>query len=63
MTAQDTTPALRARAMASLHRAQAPHQSGAPAGKPVRRLPVQKDWPIWALVAAQIGILLGALSL
>src|SRR5207344_1918525 len=26
-------------------------------------LPVQKDWPTWALVAAQIGILVGALSL
>ncbi len=31
--------------------------------RPVRRLPVQKDWPTWALVAAQIGILVGALSL
>src|SRR5512133_837039 len=63
MTAQDTTPALRARAMASFHRAQAEHATAAPASKPVRRLPVQKDWPTWALVAAQIGILVGALSL
>ena len=62
MTAQDTTPALRTRAMASLHRAQAEH-AAASASKPVRRLPVQKDWPIWALIAAQIGILVGALSL
>ncbi len=30
--------------------------------KPVRRLPVQKDWPAWAIIAAQIGILLGALA-
>jgi NitT/TauT family transport system permease protein len=31
--------------------------------KPARRLPVQKDWPTWALIAAQIGILVGGLSL
>ena len=29
------------------------------AAKPVRRLPVQKDWPTWALVATQFGILVG----
>ena len=23
--------------------------------KPVRRLPVQKDWPSWAILAVQIG--------
>src|SRR6266576_1289812 len=40
-----------------------------PAGTPkeassaVRRLPVQKDWPSWALIVAQIGILIGGLSL
>jgi NitT/TauT family transport system permease protein len=33
------------------------------AAKPARRLPVQKDWPTWALIAAQVGILVGALSL
>ncbi|MCX7311168.1 MAG: ABC transporter permease [Alphaproteobacteria bacterium] len=26
--------------------------------KPVRRLPVQKDWPTWAIVAVQVSILL-----
>jgi NitT/TauT family transport system permease protein len=31
--------------------------------KTVRRLPVQKDWPLWALVAVQIGILVGAVAL
>jgi NitT/TauT family transport system permease protein len=31
--------------------------------KPARRLPVQKDWPTWALIAAQVGILVGGLSL
>src|SRR5258708_6391002 len=29
----------------------------APATKPIRRLPVQKDWPLWAIVATQAGIL------
>jgi NitT/TauT family transport system permease protein len=32
-------------------------------GKPVRRLPVQKDWPFWAVLAVQIGILVGAITL
>jgi len=31
--------------------------------RPARRLPVQKDWPIWALVTAQLGILVGAIAL
>jgi len=30
--------------------------------KAVRRLPVQKDWPTWALITAQVGILVGAIS-
>jgi NitT/TauT family transport system permease protein len=34
----------------------------APAG-PARRLPVQKDWPAWVLITAQVGILVGGLSL
>jgi NitT/TauT family transport system permease protein len=34
-----------------------------PAARPLRRLPVQKDWPTWALIAAQIVILVGGLSL
>jgi NitT/TauT family transport system permease protein len=29
----------------------------------LRRLPVQRDWPTWALIAAQVGILVAALSL
>jgi NitT/TauT family transport system permease protein len=33
-----------------------------PATKPVRRLPVQKDWPTWALVATQVGILVGIIA-
>jgi NitT/TauT family transport system permease protein len=31
--------------------------------KPVRRLPVQKDWPLRAILAVQIGILGGAITL
>ena len=33
------------------------------AGRSIRRLPVQKAWPTRALLAAQVGILLGALAL
>ena len=28
----------------------------------MRRLPVQKDWPLWAIIAAQIGILVGIIG-
>src|SRR5262249_42247540 len=42
---------------------QASVQSARPAAKAVRRLPVQKDWTAWALIGAQIGILIAALSL
>ena len=47
--------------MARLERAQPKPEAARSAA--VRRLPVQKDWPTWALIAAQIGILVGALSL
>jgi NitT/TauT family transport system permease protein len=30
--------------------------------RPARHLPVQKDWPAWALVLAQTGILVGAIG-
>jgi NitT/TauT family transport system permease protein len=33
-----------------------------PVAKKARRLPVQKDWPTWAIVATQIGILIGIVS-
>jgi NitT/TauT family transport system permease protein len=60
MAVQDIRPSVdaieRDRAQASVH-------SAGPAAKAVRRLPVQKDWPAWALISAQIGILIGALSL
>src|SRR5262245_7065933 len=58
MSVQDTPTV---GAMAGLDRAQPKSEATRPAA--VRRLPVQKDWPTWALIAAQIGILVGALSL
>jgi NitT/TauT family transport system permease protein len=36
---------------------------GAAKPKPLRRLPVQKDWPHWAVIATQIGILAGIVAL
>jgi NitT/TauT family transport system permease protein len=33
------------------------------AGRPGRRLPAEKDWPGWAILAAQIGILLAIIGL
>src|ERR1700744_3170560 len=35
----------------------------APRQKPARGLPVQKDWPLWAILAAQIGIFAGLIAL
>ena len=60
MTVQDTRAV---DALAGLDLA--PEQSDVPAAgrRPVRRLPVHKDWPTWALVTVQVGILVGALSL
>ena len=31
--------------------------------KPARRLPVQKDWPLWAIIAAQLGLMIGIIGL
>jgi NitT/TauT family transport system permease protein len=31
--------------------------------RPIRHLPVQKDWPAWAIFATQIGILVGLIAL
>jgi NitT/TauT family transport system permease protein len=36
---------------------------GARARRSIRRLPRQKDWPAWAILSAQIGILIGAVAL
>jgi NitT/TauT family transport system permease protein len=61
MSVQDTTPTVGA--MASLGRVQAKPEAAKPTARAVRRLPVQKDWPTWALIAAQIGILAGIIAL
>jgi NitT/TauT family transport system permease protein len=49
--------------VARLERASAEVASAPAPAKSVRRLPVQKDWPTWALITAQVGILVGAISL
>ena len=61
MTVQDTTPTVGA--MASIARVQAKPEAAKPPARAVRRLPVQKDWPTWALIATQIGILAGVIAL
>src|SRR5436190_420836 len=61
MAVQDTprvTP--RVGEMAGL---QAVPANAKPVPKPVRRLPVQQDWPLWAIVTTQIGILVGIIGL
>ena len=60
MSVQDTPTV---GAMAGLDRAQAKPDAAKPTVRAVRRLPVQKDWPTWALIAAQIGILAGVIAL
>jgi NitT/TauT family transport system permease protein len=49
--------------MASIARVQAKPEAAKPTARAVRRLPVQKDWPTWALIATQMGILAGAIAL
>jgi NitT/TauT family transport system permease protein len=61
MTVQDTTPTVGA--MASIARVQAKPEAAKPTARAVRRLPVQRDWPTWALIATQIGILAGIIAL
>jgi NitT/TauT family transport system permease protein len=58
MTIQDTSRIARPLDLAS---AQATTQTKQ--AKPARRLPVQKDWPLWLIVAVQIGILVGFVAL
>jgi len=59
MTVQDT-PAPGTLAGLDMARAKSTPK---PTTKPARRLPVQRDWPTWALVATQIGILVAAVGL
>jgi NitT/TauT family transport system permease protein len=60
MSAQDTPTAAR---MAGLTAAQEPNIPAIVASRSIRRLPVQRDWPTSALLATQVGILIGGLSL
>ena len=39
-----------------------PTGGGASSARPLRRLPVQREWPPWAILAAQIGILVGVIG-
>ena len=39
-----------------------PRAGVAKKARPIRRLPVQKDWPTWALLTTQVGILVGAIA-
>jgi NitT/TauT family transport system permease protein len=38
-------------------------QAAPSVAKPLRRLPVQKDWPQWAIIATQISLLIGIIGL
>ena len=59
MAVQDTST----RIESGLELARAQPVSSARPTKSVRRLPVQKDWPLWAIVATQLGILVGVIAL
>jgi NitT/TauT family transport system permease protein len=41
----------------------APATSNQRAAHKIRRLPVDKDWPVWAIAVVQIGILVGGIAL
>jgi NitT/TauT family transport system permease protein len=60
MTVQDTRTAA---ALTAVGLTQDTSAAATLAPRAARRLPVQRDWPGWLLLAAQIGILIGALSL
>ncbi len=57
------TPAPGPGALADIGLAQQRSGGAKSPARTLRRLPVQRDWPAWALIAAQVGILLAALSL
>lgn len=57
MTVQDTSR------LQGLDLAASQPAARGPTIRPVRHLPEQKDWPFWAILAAQIGILIGAIAL
>lgn len=57
MTVQDTSR------VAGLDLTASQPVARSPTAKRVRHLPEQKDWPFWAILAVQIGILIGAIAL
>jgi NitT/TauT family transport system permease protein len=60
MTAQDTRSAA---PLAGIGLAEHKPAVAIAPSRSIRRLPVQRDWPTWALLATQLGVLIGALSL
>jgi NitT/TauT family transport system permease protein len=58
MSVQDTPTA----GVADLGRPR-PAAANTLSARPVRRLPVPREWPPWAILAAQIGILVGVIGL
>jgi NitT/TauT family transport system permease protein len=58
MTVQD---APHVAGLAQSDNAKAPAAAAAP--KSARRLPIQKDWPAWAIILAQVSILVGIIGL
>jgi NitT/TauT family transport system permease protein len=59
MTVQDTSRV----ADVGLDAVRSEPSVSAPPAKLIRRLPVQKDWPLWAIIGTQIGILVGFIAL
>lgn len=62
MTIQDTSPVSTTSRIAGVTHTEPKPAPGKPV-RPARRLPVQKDWPAWAIIAVQIGILVGIIAL
>jgi NitT/TauT family transport system permease protein len=59
MTVQDSS---NVGAVGGLDLARPRSEASKPSARPLRRLPVQKDWPAWALVTTQVGILVGGIA-
>jgi NitT/TauT family transport system permease protein len=62
MTAQDT-PNLTDSALPAVAATPTASPLGGTPVRPGRRLPLQKDWPAWAILGTQIGILAGVIGL
>ena len=62
MTIQQTPAKVATNKMLAGWSARADAAADAAPAKPARRLPVQKDWPTWAILAVQIGILVGIIA-